>query len=87
MSSNSGGDRKKKQHHGGGGDKNKKKHPPQGFLVKTKQERDLIDTIVSISNRCRFCTIGHAEAARGFTTPNSQIIDTGKIPDDGETKN
>ena len=31
----------------------------------TKQERDLIDTIVSISNRCRFCTIGHAEAARG----------------------
>mgnify|MGYP006174958073 FL=1 len=37
----------------------------------TKQDRDLIDTIVSISNRCRFCTIGHAEVARG----NNQDID------------
>jgi uncharacterized peroxidase-related enzyme len=37
----------------------------------TKQDRDLIDTIVSISNRCRFCTIGHAEVARG----NNQDVD------------
>jgi uncharacterized peroxidase-related enzyme len=34
-----------------------------------KQEKDLIDTIVSINNRCRFCTIGHAESARGSNYP------------------